>query len=309
MKFSVIIPVYNKERYIRKTIQSVLKQTFRDYEIIVVDDGSRDDSFKIVKSMQEDSIVLIQQENRGVATARNTGIESARGEYIAFLDADDYWHPNYLEVIADLITRFPQSDIFVSSYRIMLKDNRYRLSSQLSGQPALLPSYWETFRNAYDTVWTSAAVLRRSAAIEAGMFTVGQSIGEDLDLWARVARKNPVVAYSPVYCVDYTRNADQNARTLVKIAYPKAFLQVLENEMKDPRWSDEERKWMENKYNKKMIVYVFTSILAGERKQAREIIRSWKNEHPTIYARLLNICSYLPNTVNRAAYRIRMKVF
>ena len=119
MKFSVIIPVYNKERYIRKTIQSVLKQTFRDYEIIVVDDGSKDDSFKIVKSMQEDSIVLVQQENSGVAAARNTGIESARGEYIAFLDADDYWHPNYLEVIDDLITRFPQSDIIVSSYRIL----------------------------------------------------------------------------------------------------------------------------------------------------------------------------------------------
>lgn len=313
MRFSVVIPLYNKEHYIADTIKSVLNQSFRDFELIIVDDGSIDRSFEVAaeaaKCSDSDKIILVRQENSGVAVARNAGVENSRGEYIAFLDADDYWHPDYLETINDLTQRFPESDIFVSSYRIIMGKGKCHYSANLSDEPTLLPSYWLTYKNAYDTVWTSATVIRREAIKKAGMFTPGEKIGQDLDLWARVAKNNPVVAYSPKVCVDYNRGAEQNARTRVKIAYPKAFLGVLEEEMKNCHWSDEERKWMERKYNRKMVVYVFTSIIAGERKQARRVLRSWKRQHNNIYIVPLFCASVIPNTINSFLYKVRMRVF
>jgi len=309
MRFSVVIPLYNKEHYIVNTIQSVLNQTFQDYELIVVDDGSKDNSYEVAKTVHSERINLIHQENQGVAVARNTGVENANGEYIAFLDADDCWYPNYLQVLSDLIDQFPESDIFVTSYRIVMGNERYHFSAHLSDEPTLLQSYWVTFKNAYDTVWTSATAIRKTAIEKAGMFTPGEKIGQDLDLWARVARNNPLVAYSPEVCVDYNRDAEQNARTRVKIAYPKAFLSVLKEEMASSRWTDEDKKWMENKYNKKMIVYVFTSIIAGKRKQAREVLKQWKVEHPNIFILPLRISSYLPTPINKFVYSVRMRVF
>lgn len=309
MRFTVVIPLYNKEHYIIKTLESVFLQTYKDFEIIVVDDGSTDHSYDTANLYSSPKMKLIHQENQGVAVARNVGIEHAQGEYIAFLDADDTWYPHYLENMNNLIEKFPQSDIFVSAYRIVMRKNTYHYSAHLSDEPALLPSYWNTFQNAYDIVWTSAAIIKKDAIIRAGKFTPGEKIGQDLDLWARVARNNPVVAYHPEISVDYHRDAEQNARTRVKIAHPKAFLQVLEEEMNNPRWTLEEKQWMENKYNKKMIVYVFTSILSGKRRQARKILTSWKKEHPNKFIFPLFCASFLPNFINRFVYKIRMKVF
>lgn len=309
MRFSVVIPLYNKEHYIAETIKSVLSQTFDDYEIIVVDDGSKDNSYKVAKTISSERIRIIQQTNKGVAVARNTGIENAKGDYIAFLDADDFWYSNYLETIDSLITRYEHCDIFVSSYRVVMGKGKYHYSAHLSDTPTLLESYWLTYKNAYDTVWTSATTIRKSAILEAGMFTPGEKIGQDLDLWARVAKNNPVVAYSPEICVDYNRGAEQNARTRVKIAHPKAFLQVLEGEMKSERWTSEEKKCMESKYNKKMVVYVYTSIIAGERKKARDIMREWKKEHKNKWVFPLYCASFLPSFINRFVYKIRMRVF
>lgn len=309
MRFSVVIPLYNKEHYIVNTILSVLNQSFSDYELIIVDDGSKDNSYSVAKTVQSEKIHLIHQENQGVAVARNTGVQNANGEYIAFLDADDYWYPDYLDEINTLINKFPESDIFVTSYRVVMGKDKYHYSAHLSDNLSLLPSYWLTYKNAYDIVWTSATTIRKTAIENAGMFTRGEKIGQDLDLWARVARNNPVIAYSPKTCVDYNRDAEHNARTRVKIAYPKAFLNILIEEMNNDRWTDEEKKWMENKYNKKMIVYVYTSIISGERKNARKILKSWKKEHNNKFIFPLYCASILPNFINKLVYKIRMKVF
>lgn len=89
MKYSVVIPLYNKEHYIASTLRSVLAQTYPDYEVIVVDDGSTDHSLQACKEVRSDKIRVVQQVNQGVSAARNKGIELAAGEYICFLDADD----------------------------------------------------------------------------------------------------------------------------------------------------------------------------------------------------------------------------
>ena len=92
--FSVIIPLYNKEKSVSSTLQSVLNQTFKKFEVIVVDDGSTDGSYDVVKQFKDERIRLIQKENGGVSSARNRGIQETKYDHVAFLDADDVWEPN-----------------------------------------------------------------------------------------------------------------------------------------------------------------------------------------------------------------------
>lgn len=97
---SVIVPLYNAEKYIEETMESILNQTYKNIEIVIVDDGSKDQSSSIVKNLKKkypEQIKYILQENQGVSVARNTGIENASGEYISFLDSDDLWHPTKIE--------------------------------------------------------------------------------------------------------------------------------------------------------------------------------------------------------------------
>lgn len=309
MKYSVIIPLYNKQKYITQTIRSVLNQTYKDYEVIVIDDGSTDDSFSKLKEMQDERLTIVRQNNQGVSVARNTGIERAQGEFVAFLDADDAWDDNYLETIDELTAQFSQCDIFVTAYRVLFDHGKTRMPQKMCSHNCCISSYWKTYQSAYDIVWTSATVLRKKAIVTAGMFTVGEKTGEDLDLWARVACMNPCVAYSPRPCVTYLRCTEQNARTSVRIAYPKAFLEVLQREMSNKRWTDEDKTWMRKKYNRKMMVYVFTSILANRRQEARGILYDWGRTCFCSAIPFLYCASFLPNCLNRYVYSIRLKVF
>lgn len=118
MRFSVVVPLYNKENCIRMTLESVKKQSFKDYEVIVVDDGSTDRSLEEARKIKSENITIIHQQNQGVSVARNTGILHAQGQYIAFLDADDEWEPDYLKTIDHLIEKYPESDMYVTAYRV-----------------------------------------------------------------------------------------------------------------------------------------------------------------------------------------------
>ena len=108
---SVVIPLYNKERYIARAIQSALGQTYGDFELIVVDDGSTDGSVDIVSQFADTRLRLINQANAGVGAARNRGIKDAKYELITFLDADDEWMPDFLETVLELREEFPEASL------------------------------------------------------------------------------------------------------------------------------------------------------------------------------------------------------
>lgn len=312
MKYSVVIPLYNKRSCILQTLESVLRQDFEDYEIIVVDDGSTDGSLQLVQSLKNSRLRLLPQENAGVACARNTGIQAARGDYIAFLDADDLWHADYLSTIDRLTERFPESDIFVTAYRVLLGANCVRNSTILPVEEGCLDSYWCTLENSYDFVWTSATVIRRRTLLEAGLFLPGEMVGQDLDMWARVARINPRVAYSSKQCVDYIRYAEHNARTRVRIAYAGAFLRDLEEELENPARTAAELQAIQNKYDRKMTVYIYTCLLAGERERAKTALHAWQGRS-TRRNRLLRSglrgAMLSPHALLRFVYGIRLRVF
>lgn len=111
-KISVVIPLYNKEKSIARTIESILNQTLHDFELVIVDDGSTDKSIDVVRDFKDDRIVLIQQKNAGPGAARNTGVRNAKADWIVFLDADDENLPDSLEFFSEMIEEYPEADIF-----------------------------------------------------------------------------------------------------------------------------------------------------------------------------------------------------
>ena len=312
MRFSVVVPLYNKENCIRMTLESVKKQSFKDYEVIVVDDGSTDRSLEEARKIKSENITIIHQQNQGVSVARNTGILHAQGQYIAFLDADDEWEPDYLKTIDHLIEKYPESDMYVTAYRVDMGNGKSHYSARLTPATGCLESYWLTYQYAYDFVWTSATVIRTSAVLKAGLFRPGEKIGQDLDLWSRVARNNPKVAYSSEVCVNYHRMAEANARTRVKVAKADAFIKNLEEELEDSAHSKEELAMIQRKYNMKMTVYIYTSILAGNKAEAREAMKRWKGQlsrKAKMVQAGLKIARIMPDFVLRMVYAARLKVF
>ncbi len=197
MDISVVIPLYNKCNSIASAIESITKQKYPAKEIIVVNDGSTDGSEKIVESLENPIIRLITQLNTGVSSARNKGIELAKCEWIAFLDADDYWCKGYLETISELHIKFPKAQILGSNYRYQdhsgafsnTRFNKLRFTHQQEG---LLFNYFEVAAHSSPPLWSSAVVVSKLALLEIGGFPLGVKSGEDLITWAKLAVQNNI---------------------------------------------------------------------------------------------------------------------
>lgn len=189
--FSIIIPLYNKEGLIRKTLETVFGQTYPDFEVIVVNDGSTDGSIKEIEENYNDPrLRIINQKNSGVSAARNRGIDEAKGEYIAFLDADDEWLPCYLENKKKLIERYPHAIVYASNYEFRKTDGSKRMpllrGLPFSGDTGIMDNYFEVASHSDPPLWTSAVVVRKEAFKDI-RFPLGIKSGEDLLTWARLA--------------------------------------------------------------------------------------------------------------------------
>ena len=111
--FSIIIPVYNGEKFIEDAVNSVFEQTYNDWEMVIVNDGSKDNTAEVLKKYESDSrIRIIHKENGGVSSARNLAISESKGSHIVFLDADDVWHNNHLEIMNKLINQYPDAGLY-----------------------------------------------------------------------------------------------------------------------------------------------------------------------------------------------------
>ncbi len=196
---SVVIPLYNKVAQVEATLRSVQAQTYRDFEIVVVDDGSTDGSAEKVESLGIENLRLIRQKNAGVSAARNRGIEEAKGEYVALLDADDLWKPNYLAVQYALAQKYPGCDVFATDYECC--DGMGRVSKTIirnlpfDGTDGELINYFEVASCSNPPICSISVMVRRSALLSVGGFPVGIKSGEDLLTWARLACRYRI-AYS-----------------------------------------------------------------------------------------------------------------
>lgn len=184
--FSIVIPLYNKELSIGNTIQSVLNQTYQDYEIIIVNDGSTDNSLHVVEQINDSRIRIITKPNGGVSSARNRGIKESKRDWIAFLDGDDLWKTNHLNEIFRMMNVFPNKKIYVTSYKYSDDRKIYRLPRK--NDIFIIDNY---FKEAIyeNLIWSSIIVVHKSCFKTVGVFNEKINRGEDLDMWARLARE------------------------------------------------------------------------------------------------------------------------
>lgn len=182
---SVVIPCYNCGRFIEETLQSVLEQTYPAIEVIVIDDGSTDDSVERIKAMPAASrIQLVSQPNAGVSAARNRGIKMATGQYVAVLDADDWMYPSNIEKKVAALLR-DESD-FVYSQAEVTDETLQPVKIFMGADPQRFSE--ELFVFAQPPVPSPSSVLvRRKTIIDAGLFDTGLSVAADLDMWIRIS--------------------------------------------------------------------------------------------------------------------------
>lgn len=213
--FSVIIPLYNKAPYVAKAIESVLGQTYRDFEVIVIDDGSIDQSLEVAKTFENKSITIVSQPNSGVSTARNNGVKLAKYPYICFLDADDWWHPTFLEEMKRLITDFPDAGIYGSGYYIV-KNGQERIApiGVPQGFERGIIDYCEVYAKTLCMPLTSISVaIPKHIFDEEEGFKSKLKLGEDFDLWIRIILKHKAILVNKPLAY-YNQDVEVNNRAI-----------------------------------------------------------------------------------------------
>ena len=203
--FTVLIPAYNVRKHIHATIQSVLSQTYRDFEILVIDDGSTDGTFELLQEINDPRLRLLSQENRGVSCTRNRGIREAHGKYIAFLDGDDQWLPCNLQIAADCFSALPENKWFASPFKYVSEITTEMLGVDLQSWKPYSISY---FGKGCHYAWSSSTIIEREALT--GLMSNGiffpedMTHGEDLAAWLRFAISYPILSTShrlTAYCI------------------------------------------------------------------------------------------------------------
>ena len=195
--FSVVIPLYNKERYIVRTVNSVLNQSYQNFEIVIVDDGSSDKSLQKVKSLNSNKIRIISQNNMGVSVARNKGVLHAKYDWITFLDADDEYESEFLEVISSSIINNTEIKVFATNRFELYKNNQINNTNCrfVPKNKGVIKNFYKSFLFGPCPVHSSSICINRSILSSQELkelFPVGIKRGEDLDTWVRIALNHEI---------------------------------------------------------------------------------------------------------------------
>lgn len=229
MRFSVIVPLYNKASYVAKAIESVLAQTFNDFELIIVDDGSKDDSADIAAQTIEGhaNCRLIRQNNAGVSTARNKGVAASQGEYVCFLDADDWWDSLFLEEMAKLIAEIPDAGIYGTNYTIVNETKGKTRVAKIGVEEGFEKGYINYCQVYAKTMYmplTSISVaIPRKVFEEMHGFPKGIKLGEDFLFWIRIALKYKV-AFLNKPLAYYNQDVDAANRGVGRLHKPEEHM-------------------------------------------------------------------------------------
>ena len=290
---SVVIPLYNKGPYIARALNSVLAQTFQDFEVIVVDDGSTDDGAEVVSGFRDPRIRLIQQENQGVSAARNRGIEAARAELVAFLDADDEWLPGFLETILRLRTLYPGAGLYGTAYEVHFPGSIVQRVYVKDEGDRLLSSYFGALVNFGSNIFNSSSFAApKNVLIGVGGYFLGEKWNEDGTLWGKIALQYPV-AYSPEVCSIYHQHSANNS-TGVTEYLRNPFLQYLSTLPQDELLGRDDVEYLREYCDFCRLAAVSRNIYSGYGAQARQELSSVKSPRYTWKKCKLQMISYIP---------------
>lgn len=285
---SVVIPLYNKEQSILRTISSVLNQTFNDFEIIVVDDGSTDGSLMLVQGIDDPRLKIISQSNGGVSSARNKGIINAGNNLIAFIDADDLWFPNHLEIIKSLVDNFSQNDN-VGGY-----STKFFRSNNLEGHcgrndvapPGIIENYCKEVRERDKIISSSNFVARKDYLIETGMYNENYSYGEDVDLWFRLFRRYKLVESNQFTALYYTGAENRSDKKIIPLHKRFHLFQYSDANGYEKRYFD-----------KLVSIIIIDYFMSGGYKVCLYIFWKYKN-------RALGVLNYFARLIKKKAFYI-----
>lgn len=267
---SVVVPLYNKETSVVSTMESILAQTYKDFEIIVVNDGSTDNSLNVVQEFVREKCrercikcKIFSQANAGVSAARNKGVMEARGEYVAFLDADDLWTLDYLETLAVLIKDYPDAGLYSLGYR--------ELSGEMIGSLQENQTYRGRVVNPWTSkfaIWTGSSSSSRERLIKVGLFDTRMTHGEDLDMWWRLVLDGGLVVDTK--CCAYYRQDTENRAMNKNIPLEKHIPYYIDK-FADARANNKEfRRFFDEQMIYRLYPYLFDR---NYRKEAKNIAR------------------------------------
>ncbi len=285
-------------------------QTFHDYEVVVVDDGSTDGSAQKVKNYCGQQVRLVQQKNKGVSCARNVGVHHAQAEYVAFLDADDYWTPIHLETLVRLMEHYPDAGIFSTAYNLT-KPNGKLVWPNYCGIPpspwaGKIPSYFKFAALTDLALSTSSLAIPKAVFWEMGGFQVGLNMYEDSYLWAKIALKYPIVFSWQVgsICDAYALNRLSNRPNLVM--HP--FIKYIEG---NADLKDEYRDSFQNinEYITSLKIQLAEQyLMRGDRAQAKRILSSCRTKMLSRKRNVRLFLSLLPTTIFFSLWHMKRRI-
>lgn len=301
---TVVIPLYNKEKQIVTTLRSVFSQTFQDFEIIVVNDGSTDDSLAELKKMSDSRIRIVNQKNGGVSAARNRGIDEAHSNLIAFLDADDEWKPEYLQTQYELFRKYPECSIFACNYEF--RDSFGEITPTtirrlaFNKQDGILTNYFEVGSYSHPPIWTSAVMVKKEAILSISGFLEGVTLGEDLITWARLACR---------FKIAYSKNcmATYNFRTTKELITPRREpdrLDLVGNELallNSTNCSKSLKKYTAKWHKMRYVTYIRLGQKYNAFNELRKILNYTLPDAKLMYWMILNLC---PQILTKLALHI-----
>lgn len=241
--FSIIIPLYNKEPYIAKTINSVLNQTYQHYELIVVNDGSTDNSAMVAEKLLKDipNSRVINQVNMGVSIARNNGVLQAKGDYICFLDADDWWDISFLEEMQLMVKKFPEAGLWGCNYWYVKKGMTRLMNKHVSNGYI---NFFQEFSTLAPIICVGSVCLKKTLFNNLKGFNSEIKLGEDFDLWVRISLNSRIAYVNKPLCY-YNQNVNTLNRGIGRLHEPS------KNMLWNMDYLEEEEK--NNPYYKQLI--------------------------------------------------------
>lgn len=305
MSVSIVIPLYNKENHIKNTIEHVLNQTYQDFEIVIVNDGSSDNGPEIARSIDDSRIKVYDQVNQGASTARNNGVSLASNELVAFLDADDEWSQGYLEAMMDLYRKYPDAVAYGSNYEIIENGETIVLDfPSITEKIGLIEDYFKAGK-VFTPLWTSAVMVKKSVFEELGGFSTSCKICEDVDLWCKLACRGQI-AYVNIPLAVYKRDSSNMLSKSTDASNYFPFLDEYKNliDETDKRW----QSVSEYVEHRKLFAVSYLILTAHNSKKARELIRKIKSDirnKKKLYG--YYAMSFMPRFMLRAYVRVKQK--
>lgn len=289
--FSIIIPLYNKEKFIKNTLQCVFNQSFTNYEVIVVNDGSTDKSLAVLEKFSDNRLKIFNQKNQGVSVARNTGMAKAQATYICFLDADDTWKPNHLQAFYDTIFKFPEAKMYCGRYVTQISKNKFIKNNFIDIDENYEGYVADFFKSSLINriALTSAVCIHKDIFNEVGGFNKNVSSGQDLEYWIKIAVTYKIaITKNNTLIYNFLNENKSLSKTQINNKTIPCFKQFVEEEKIN--------KSLKQFLDLYRIEYALKYHISGNRIKTKELLQNIALENLKLKTKVL---FYLPSTLLR----------